>query len=156
MFSEKKKMFETIFCSEVSVFTALSVYVRTVPYRLFATTTMDPRNWTHVSGSSYTWFIFNLNTKQCYSQITYNDTHSHRYICTHDDSLSIHPFLLSLTSTFLFLYGPTSPFYLLGDPASFARDANTHPLLSLVCCQLFSPCCFTHPKAPHRSSYIFT
>ncbi len=47
-------------------------------------------------------------------------------------------------------------FYLLGDPASFARGANTHPHLSLVCYQLFSPCCFTHPKAPHRSSYIFT
>jgi hypothetical protein len=37
-------------------------------------------------------------------------------------------------------------FYLLGDPASFARDAN--PLLSLVCYQLFSPCCFPHPRHP--------
>ncbi len=68
----------------------------------------------HVFGSSYTWFIFNLNTKQCYSQTTYNDTLSHRYICTRDDSLSIHPLLFSLTSTFPFLQGPTSPFYLLG------------------------------------------
>jgi hypothetical protein len=32
---------------------------------------------TYVSGSSYTWFIFNLNTKQCYSQITHM-----RYKCT--------------------------------------------------------------------------
>jgi hypothetical protein len=54
------------------------------------------------------------------------------------------------------LRDPTLLFYLLGDPASFTRGANTHPLLSLVCYQLFSPCCFTHPKTPHRSSYIFT
>ncbi len=33
----------------------------------------------HVSGSSYTWFIFNLNTKQCYSQIKCDDTHMHRH-----------------------------------------------------------------------------
>jgi hypothetical protein len=46
--------------------------------------------------------------------------------------------------------------YLLGEPAFLALGANTHPLLSLVCYQLFSPCCFTHPKAPQRSSYIFT
>jgi hypothetical protein len=39
-------------------------------------------------------------------------------------------------------------FGLLGDPASFARGSNTHPLLSLVSYQLFSPCYFTHPKAP--------
>ncbi len=48
------------------------------------------------------------------------------------------------------------PVYLLGDPYSFARGANIHPLLSLVSYQLFSPCFLTHPKAPHRSSYIFT
>ncbi len=46
--------------------------------------------------------------------------------------------------------------YLLGEPASLARGVNTHPLLFLVSYQLFSPCCITHPKAPHRSSYIFT
>ncbi len=44
-------------------------------------------------------------------------------------------------------------FYLLGGPAFLARGANTHPLLSLVCYQLFTPCCYSHPKAPHRSSY---
>jgi hypothetical protein len=101
-------------------------------------------------------FFFNRNTKQRYSQITNSDTHSHRYMYTRDDSLSIHPLLLSITLVFLFLCSPTPLFYLLGDPASFARGANSHPLLPLVCYQLFSPCCFTHPKAPHRSSYIFT
>jgi hypothetical protein len=44
-------------------------------------------------------------------------------------------------------------FYLLGEPAFLACSVNTHPLLSLVCYQLFTLCCFTHPKAPHRSSY---
>jgi hypothetical protein len=29
----------------------------------FATTRMGPRNKTHVTSSSYVWFIFNLNTK---------------------------------------------------------------------------------------------
>jgi hypothetical protein len=30
--------------------------------------------------------------------------------------------------------------YLLGEAAFLARGANTHPLLSLVCYQLFSRC----------------
>ncbi len=34
----------------------------------------------YVSGSSYTRFIFNLNTKQFYSQITHNDSFMHRYM----------------------------------------------------------------------------
>ncbi len=32
--------------------------------------------------SSYAWFIFNLNTKQCYSQMTHGGTHMHRYTST--------------------------------------------------------------------------
>ncbi len=43
-------------------------------------------------------------------------------------------------------YTARPPVYLLGDPSSFACGANTHPLLSLVGYQLFSPCCLTHPK----------
>jgi hypothetical protein len=35
---------------------------------------------------------------------------------------------------------------LLGDPSSFARGANIHPLSSLVSYQLSFPCCFTHPE----------
>jgi hypothetical protein len=108
-----------------------------------------------VSISSCTWFIFNLNTKHCFMQITYNDISLNRYMYTFDDSLLTRPLLLSLTSACPFLHNST-PLYLLGDPASSARGAYTHPLLSLVCYQLLSPCCFTHPKAPHRSSCIFT
>ncbi len=63
-----------------------------------------------VSGSSYTWFIFNLNTKQGYPQITYEDIHSHRYMYTHDDFLSIHPLLPDLTSICPFLCNTTPLF----------------------------------------------
>jgi hypothetical protein len=58
------------------------------------------------------------------------------------------PFASHSPSSHSPLYLPIPLFYLLGEPASLARGANTHPLLSLVCYQLFSPCCFTHPKAP--------
>ncbi len=70
--------------------------------------------------------------------------------------LSVNP---PLASIFASLSPPciTHPsIYLLGDPFSFACGANTHPLLSLVSYQMFSPCYFTHPKTPLRSSYIFT
>jgi hypothetical protein len=80
--------------------------------------------------------------------VTHNDMHLHRYMYTHDDSLSTHPLLPGFTSVCPFLYNSTPSFYLLGDPVSFARGANTHPLLSLLCYQLFSPCCFTHPRHP--------
>jgi hypothetical protein len=61
---------------------------------------LDPRNKTHVSGSSYAWFIFNLNTKQCYSQITHN-TH----ICTdiQHTTILICPLLYDLTLLFTYL-----------------------------------------------------
>ncbi len=46
------------------------------------------------------------------------------------------------------------PAFLLPWRTSFlACDANTHPLLSLVCYQLSALCCFSHPNTPHRSSY---
>jgi hypothetical protein len=58
------------------------------------------------------------------------------------------------------LVGPlqysNNPVYLLGDPSSFARGANTHPLLSLAGYQLFSPCCLAHPKGtPQIKSHIY-
>ncbi len=65
----------------------------------------------HVSVSSYTSFIFNLNTKQCYPQITHNDKHLHRYMYTHDDSSSTHPLLPGFTSVCPFSY--IQPFFLL-------------------------------------------
>ncbi len=38
-----------------------------------------------------------------------------------------------------------------------AWGAKTHPFLSLVCYQLPTLCCFSHPNTPHRSSYnIYT
>ncbi len=110
-----------------------------------------------MSGSSYTWFIFNLNTNQCYSQIIHNDTHMHRYM--YITTIILYqptPLLPFLARPWLAPFVWLNPsFYLLGDPASFACGGNTHPLLSLVCYQLFSLCCCTHPKAP-QSSYIFT
>ncbi len=64
----------------------------------------------HVSGSSYTWFIFNLNTKQCNSQITHNNIHLHRHMYTHGDYLSTHPMLPGLTSVCPFSYNSTPLF----------------------------------------------
>ncbi len=58
------------------------------------------------------------------------------------------PLLLITCSLYL-----TPLFYLLGEPAFLARSLNTHLLLSLVCYQLFTLCCFTHPDTPRRSSY---
>jgi hypothetical protein len=92
-----------------------------------------------------------------YSQIMYKRQYVHMY--THTVIvmfLSVNPPLASIFAS-LFPRCMTNPsIYLLGDPSSFARGANTHTLLSLVSYQLFSPCYFTHPKAPHKSSYIFT
>jgi hypothetical protein len=46
------------------------------------------------------------------------------------------------------------PAFLLTWRTSFlARGATTHPLLSLVCYQLPTLCCSSHPNTPHRSSY---
>jgi hypothetical protein len=42
------------------------------------TTRMVPRNKTHVACSSCAWFIFNLNTKSCYSQIVYITVFTHQ------------------------------------------------------------------------------
>ncbi len=69
---------------------------------------MDPRKLTHVSGSSYTWFIFNLNTKQCYSQITYT-TYTCTDVCTQQRWFLVNPspcFILPLSHdpTLLFTY----------------------------------------------------
>ncbi len=48
------------------------------------------------------------------------------------------------------------PFYLLGDPSSFACGANIHPVSSLVSYQLFSPCCLTHPEGtPQIKLHIY-
>jgi hypothetical protein len=48
------------------------------------------------------------------------------------------------------------PFYLFGDPSSYARGANIHPPSSLVSYQLFSPCCLTHPEdTPQIKLHIY-
>jgi hypothetical protein len=54
-----------------------------------------------------------------------------------------HP-LLPLTPSLFTLVNPT--LYLLGEPAFLARGANTHPLLSPVCYQLFPPLLFHPPQ----------
>ncbi len=111
------------------------------------------REWESMKCSLQRWW---LNTNQCYLQITYT-----RYtctdVCTQQRWFLVNPPRCFPSLLYLSSFTWSKPFfYLLGDPASFARGANTHPLLSLVFYQMFSPCCFTHPKAPHRSSYIFT
>ncbi len=73
--------------------------------------------------------------------------HMYTALCKSHPLLPITPSLFTLVNLIL---------YLLGEPAFLARATNTHPLLSLVCYQLLTPCCITHPKAPHKSSYIFT
>jgi hypothetical protein len=55
------------------------------------------------------------------------------------------PLLLSLIYPAPLAYSNPS-LYLLGDPSSYARGANIHPLSSLVSYQLFSPCCLTRPE----------
>jgi hypothetical protein len=122
---------------------------RLVDRYCFVTTRMGPRNETHVTGSSYAWFIFNLNIKYCYSQMTCYGTHIYRHSLTLTPPHASHcplPLCMPIPLTLTL-------FYVHGKPASLARGANTHPLMSLVCYQLFTLCCFTHSKAPHRSSY---
>ncbi len=67
-------------------------------------------------GSSYAWFIFNLNTKQCYSQITHDSKHMHRYISIQQffsQSSPLLPALALILPPFIWL---NPSFYLLGEP----------------------------------------
>ncbi len=75
--------------------------------------------------------------------------HTYAQIYKHTQFFSQpYPLLPALALILLPFIWLNPSFYLLGEPASFAHDANTHPLLSLVCYQLFSPCCYTHPRHP--------
>ncbi len=48
------------------------------------------------------------------------------------------------------------PLYLLGDPSSYVRGANIHPLSFLVSYELFSPCCLTCPEdTPQIKLHIY-
>jgi hypothetical protein len=76
-----------------------------------------------------------------------NDTTVCTYAITYSNISLLPTHLLSpLLLHSIPLTQTSRPVYLLGDPSSFARGANTHPLLSLVGYQLFSPCCLAHPK----------
>ncbi len=55
------------------------------------------------------------------------------------------PLLPSLAFPFPFAW-VNRPLYLLGDPSSYDRGANIHPLSSLVNYQLSFPCCLNHPE----------
>ncbi len=117
-----------------------------------------PRNETHVFNFSFTWFIYNLNTNQCYLQIT-----CMKLIRMHEYIYSAVSLVNPLASIFCLLHSPFAwtnyPFYILtvlGDPFSCDRGANTHPLSPLVSNQLFTPCYLTHPEDTHTSSYMFT
>ncbi len=66
------------------------------------------------------------------------------------------PSLLLLIVRYFLLATPHFyyPLSLLTWRTSFlALGVNTHPLSSLVCYQLPTLCCFSHPNTPHRSSY---
>ncbi len=96
----------------------------------------------HVTSSPYAWFIFNLNTKHHYARSYITVLHL-KY-----GSTSTPAPCFSLPSTFTW-----DPYLLIWRTSFLARDANVQLLLSLVCYQLFTLCCFTHPDTPHRSSY---
>jgi hypothetical protein len=68
---------------------------------------MDPRNETHVTGSSSAWFIFNLNTKYHYAQIIHYKAHTWDMVHVNQAPFFLLPALLYLLSLF----------YLLGEPA---------------------------------------
>ncbi len=102
----------------------------------------------HVSGSSYAWFIFILNTKSCYSQLIYYSIYTHDIAHVNPTPCSPLPALFYLPSS---LY--VTHFLHTWRTSYLACDSNTHPLLSLVCYQLFTLCHFSHPNIPHRSSY---
>jgi hypothetical protein len=102
----------------------------------------------HVTGSSYAWFIFNLNTKSCYSQIIYYSVHIWDMAHINPTHCFLLPALFTCHPLFLL-----PAFFLTWRTSFLARGANTHPLLSLVCYQLFTLCYFSHPDTPHRSSY---
>ncbi len=97
----------------------------------------------YVTGTSYAWFIFNLNTKSCYSKIIYYSVYT--WDMAHVNPPSPCFLLPTLFSCHLF--------FLTWRTSFLARGANTHPLLSLVCYQLLTLCYSTHPDTPHRSSY---
>ncbi len=100
---------------------------------------MGPRNLMHVACSSCALFIFNLNTKSIFSQIVYYSIYTSNEIRTNQTPCPLSPtILLTWRTSFL------------------ARGANTHPLLSLVCYQLPTLCCFSHPSTSHRSSYTIS
>jgi hypothetical protein len=102
----------------------------------------------HITGSSYAWFIFNLNTKSRYSQKLYYSIYTW-------DTARVNPTPCSLLPAFftchpLFML----PTFLLTWRSSYlARGANIYPLLSLVCCQLLILCHFspfaTSPTLTH-------
>jgi hypothetical protein len=86
--------------------------------------------------SSCAWFIFILNTKiSLFTDRIVQYLHIRLNPC--------HPTPCPLLPAFL----------LTGRTSFLARGANTHPLLSLVCYQLPTLCCFSHPTTPHRSSH---
>jgi hypothetical protein len=96
----------------------------------------------HVIDSSGTWFIFNLNTMHCYSQITCERQYVHMHICI-VTFLFVNPSLSPLLASSNPSYTICPLVYLLGDPSSFASGANTHPLLSLGGC---SPLLLNPPR----------
>jgi hypothetical protein len=102
----------------------------------------------HVTGSSYAWLIFNLNTKSRYSQIIYGSVYTWDMARVNPAPCFLLPALFTCHPLFLL------PAFLLTWRTSFlSRGANTHPLLSLVCYQLPTLCYFSHHHTPHRSSY---
>jgi hypothetical protein len=64
-----------------------------------------------------------------------------------------YPLLLIARSFYLPPLSMLPTFLLTWRTSYLARGANTHPLWSLVCYQLFTLCHFSHPNTPHKSSY---
>ncbi len=100
----------------------------------------------HVTGSSYAWFIFNLNIKHCYARIVYYSVYKWNMV-PHQPC----PLLLTTHSLYL-----TPLFYLLGDPAFLLVvwiPIHFCPWFAINCSHFAASPTPTHPDTPHGSSY---
>jgi hypothetical protein len=99
---------------------------------------MGPRNETHVSCFSHTWFIYNLNTTFIRCEYTWQRCIHMQHLV--NIALLTNSPLAPPYAHFSFFVRWTTPFYLLGSPLFDNRGANAHPYSSLVDDRLPTPC----------------
>ncbi len=108
----------------------------------------------HESRFSHTLFLYNLNTNQCYLQITRTGWYTCIYIYSVIPQSRPFGFPCWFIPFPSYMYQPPHLFYLLGDPSFGDRGANIHPLSSLVSDQLPTPCFLTLPNPPRRHPWF--